>query len=503
MLPGIPCSSYNMQNQITTGAPQTGFRCDPSAAVRSAGKNTAPGTDIRAIGTLKSFDEAARQGYREDYSIQDAAESLWRKETQTIHLKDLEDPEKSKEFLENWRLQARWDLGIQGGPTKDEVISAYIQGLRQNGLSGEVDFSVLTRELASFKATTPEELEDGLDYVASRYVALLDKLERNFQGEELAARTAKLEEVYQAGKAEMINGYTQFLQDNLGLSDSNAQTVRDSLSAILAGKEEACRSTLKQVHEAVEQAGPDSLWLQNHDAYIASQLRAASTAGMAGESQPLYSVQDLAAAGQIAQSYQKEIAYASSLRNEAVLALDLSMADMKAETMISQGLVSENMAALLRESRAQGHENVLSALNQALARRENTRAPGEPKGTFAPVDRAVFQGIYRATMDAYRQNGGDAVKAIQAGVSAGQKLTAQAAAKAPKAARWGNSIKSYWQEFYKTPETRTPSRLDTQMNNLLILAGRTARPPCSAYQQYVTSWQDFLTSMGGGVDVRA
>lgn len=84
-------------NQITTGAPQAGLRCDPSAVVRSAGKSVAPGMDISGLGTLKNIDEAARQGYREDYSIRDAADALWRKETQTFNLKDLDDPEKSKE----------------------------------------------------------------------------------------------------------------------------------------------------------------------------------------------------------------------------------------------------------------------------------------------------------------------------------------------------------------------------------------------------------------------
>ena len=52
--------------------------------------------------------------------------------------------------------------------------------------------------------------------------------------------------------------------------------VRDSLSSILAEREDACRGALQQVHEAVAQAGPDSVWLKNHDAYIASQLRAAA-----------------------------------------------------------------------------------------------------------------------------------------------------------------------------------------------------------------------------------
>ena len=491
----------NITNQITTGAPQAGFRCDPSAAARSAGKSVAPGTDISGIGTLKSIDEAARQGYREDFSIRDAAESLWRKETQTFNLKDLDDPEKSKEFLENWRMQARWDLGIQGGPTKDEVISAYIDTLRQNGLDGAVDWNGLAHELKSFQATSPEELEDGLNYMASRYVAALDKLERNYSGEELVAQRAKLEEVYQAGKSGMIDGYTRLLQDNLGISDSDAQAVRDSFSSILTEKEKAYRGALKQVNEAVEQTGPDSVWLKNHDAYIASQLRAA---GKACESTARYSVQDLTAAGQIAQDYRAEIDGASSCgRNEVTLGLNLAMADMKAETMISKGLVSDGMAALLRSSRTQGHENALSALDQALSTRESSRASDEPKGTYAPVDSTVFRGIYDAVMSAYRQNGGDAAKAIQAGASAGEKLTAQAAARAPKAARWGVSMKHYLQEFYKAPEERKLSRLDTQIHNLLIQAGQTPRSQCSTYQKYVNSWQDFLTSIGGGVNIRA
>ena len=485
----------NITNQITTGAPQAGLRCDPSAAVRSAGKSVAPGTDISGLGTLKNIDEAARQGYREDFSIRDAAESLWRKETQTFNLKDLDDPEKSKEFLENWRLQARWDLGIQGGPTKDEVISSYIDTLRQNGLDGAVDWNGLAHELKSFQATSPEELEDGLNYMASRYVAALDKLERNYSGEELTAQRAKLEEVYQAGKSGMIDGYTRLLQDNLGISDSDAQAVRDSFSSILTEKEEAYRGALKQVHESVAQTGPDSVWLKNHDAYIASQLRAA---GAAGQSKAQYSVQDLTAAGQIAQDYRAEIDGASFCgRNEVTLGLNLSMADMKAETMISKGLVSGSMAALLRNSRTQGHENALAALNRALAQRESHRATGEPKGTCTPVDSAVFRGVYNAVMSAYRQNGCDGAKAIQAGVSAGEKLTAQAAARAPKAARWGVSMRSYLQEFYKAPEE------ETTVLGLQIKYLTNQKPRSSAYQKYVNRWQDFLASIGGGVDVRA
>ena len=476
----------NITIQITTGTPQAGFRCDPRAVVAS-GSGTSQGS-----ARLLHLDLSDRKGYREDYSIRDAAEGLWKKENFDFNIFDPTSIQ---------RMQDRVRQGSYTMKPTDEELSAYLDTLRQNGLDGSVDWTGLTRELEAFKTTTPEELEDGLDYLASRYVAARDKLERNYTGEELTAQLAKLEEVYQAGKSGMIDGYTQALQDNLGLSDSDAQAVRDSFSTILAEKEETYRGALKQVHEAVEQTGPDSVWLKNHDAYIASQLRAADKAG---QSEARYSVQDLAAAGQIAQSYRTEIFDASFCgRNEATLALGLSLADMKAETMISKGLVSENMASLLRNSRAQGHENALAALDQALARRESNRSSGEPKGTFAPVDRSVFQGIYNATMNAYRQNGGDGAGAIRAGVSAGQKLTAQAAARNPQALRWGISQEHYWKEFYKTPEERRPSRLDTQINNLLIQAGQPPRPQRSTYQEYVNRWQDFLTAIGGGVNIRA
>ncbi len=253
---------------------------------------------------------------------------------------------------------------------------------------------------------------------------------------------------------------------------------------------------MKQVHETVGQTGPDSVWLKNHDAYIAFQLR---VSGAAGQSEARYSVQDLTAAGQIAQSYQTELFNASSCgRDEATLALNLSMADMKAETMIQKGLVSQNMAALLRNSRTQGHENALTTLDQALSKRENNLAPGEPKGTFAPVDRSVFQGIYNATMNAFRQNGGDGAGAIRAGVSAGEKLTAQATARNPKALRWGINIESYWKDFYTAPDTKDVSPLEKQINRLMKQTGKTSSLGKSTYQKYVDSWRDFLTSIGGG-----
>ncbi len=42
------------------------------------------------------------------------------------------------------------------------------------------DTSILARDFRAFRTASPEELSDGIDYLASRYVATLDKLESNY-----------------------------------------------------------------------------------------------------------------------------------------------------------------------------------------------------------------------------------------------------------------------------------------------------------------------------------
>ena len=59
------------------------------------------------------------------------------------------------------------------------------------------------------------------------------------------------------------------------------------------------------------------------------------------------------------------------------------------------------------------------------------------------------------------------------------------------------SMRSYWQEFYKAPEE------EATVLGLQIKYLTNQKPRSSAYQKYINSWQDFLTSIGGGVDVRA
>lgn len=460
-------------------------------------------SDLSQANLIKHIDLSGRQGYRSDYSIRDAADNLWQKEYLTFNIKDLDDPQKASEIVENMRKQAIRDIGNGQGviETKEEALDSYINELRQNGLDGTVDWSGIGREFQAFNNTTPEELADGLDYLASRYVAVMDKLERNFSGEELTAQLNKLEQVYNSAKSGMIDSYSEFLKSNLGISENDISDIKDSFSVILEDRVNGYRSAIGKVNDEVSETGADSVWLKNHDAYIAFQLRSSVTNE---KSSAKYSVQDLSAAGRIAQEYQNESNSAEfGNRNEASLALNLSMTDMKTETMINKGLISKDMASLLRNSRNQAHKNVIDALDKRLSALESSRAPGEPKGAFAPADISVFNGIYDAVMKSFAENGGDAAKAIRDGVSYGKTVTAQVHAKNPEIFRFGNSMEYFWKDFYTAPKPQVSSFLKQQADSLLTQSGKVSDSESSVYQKYVRQWNDFMVSELGSVDIQA
>lgn len=61
----------------------------------------------------------------------------------------------------------------------------------------------------------------------------------------------------------------------------------------------------------------------------------------------------------------------------------------------------------------------------------------------------------------------------------------------------GREHEEYWQEFYKAPEEQA-TVLGLQIKYLTNQKAKS-----SACQKYVTGWQDFLASIGDGVDMRA
>lgn len=426
------------------------------------------------------------KGFQCSYSITDAATSLWQRENTRVRRDDAPSVA---------RLQARLRSGnLRMTPTQEEI-KDYLVCLRRDGLSGQIDWQGFAAELRSFQDMPPEELTASLNYVASRYVSVRDKLMRNFTGSKLAEQESEMKNIWVTGVAGLVDGYANFLQINLGASDLDAQAVRVSLDALIEQKIDTYCTMVGQTNTDAAQAGPDSIWICNHDAYMATRLREAVVSDKANSipARGVYSIQDLIVAGQIAQTYRFEIegAYAG-WRNEAQLALNLAFADMKEETLIQQNLVSEKMAAFLRDSRSQGHSVALEAVGMYLDYQKDSGLSGESESDNTGVDCSIFRGIYDAVLSDYHQNGGDGAEAIRAGVTTGEAATAQAYARNPEAARWGQSMEQYWKTFYTVPNLGIQTPKEQQIAQMLARIGRSPRRSNSTHQNYINDWQYFL-----------
>lgn len=224
----------------------------------------------------------------------------------------------------------------------------------------------------------------------------------------------------------------------------------------------------------------------NQTQYMAVQLRQAaggiSDSAVGGG----FTLGELRAAGEIGGAYQAIYQQVSQGKggDEAFLALDLSMIDMKMETLIQTGAVGGTMAGILRGSLTQRHQDVMDAADQRLAVRSEQALPGE--GSIPNLDRGLFQSIYDTVLNSFHHNGGDGLAAIRDGAAFGERAVAQAGRENPEVSRWGVSKSDYFAKFYASSQTSD------------WFGGIRLRK--SEYEKYADSWKRFLSTISSPRD---
>lgn len=115
-------------------------------------------------------------------------------------------------------------------PTQEDF-ALLLEQLETKGLSGQVDLSQVAGNFSSVAAgVNAGNLGQSIDYLTSRYVALVGQLQRNGASQETRE---ELEQVFAQGKEALVSSYADRLQDALGLSDQDAQQVRANLEGLI------------------------------------------------------------------------------------------------------------------------------------------------------------------------------------------------------------------------------------------------------------------------------
>lgn len=456
MITSITCEKYNIQNHASTRYLGVALPDDGQSLISQPSLSTpAQNTDRFSLAHFSS----PKLG--DPYTKADVLNQLWR-EAHTINLDD-----------------ANATGGLCFDPTEEDL-TQLAQQAEARGLNEQIDFSKISSDFSkTFSAVHAGNLGDAIDYLASRAVALEKQINRNYTGEARESQLQELEQTFQFGKTELIDSYTNRLQTALGLSDSDAQTIRSTLDTLISQRVQTYQAAQSQMADSL--TGTQDEWLMNQDQYMASQLRGAVDSISDSASGGKLTLGDLRAAGEIAGAYQEMYQNASqgSGGNEAILALDLSMIDMKMEALIQKGVVNDTMAEMLQGSLELRHQAVMDIADQRLAVRRETALSSQ--GPIPNLDRNLLQSIYNTVLTSFQQNGGNALAAIQDGVAFGKTATAQAGKNNPKVSRWGVSMADYWDRFYTSSEV-SDWHGGTRLQK-------------SEYEKYADSWQHFITTV--------
>ncbi len=399
----------------------------------------------------------------EAYTKSDVLMQLWK----DAHSFDLNDPNCS--------------IGICFDPTEKDL-QDLVQQMRSRGSNGQINFSEIAKSLANaFSTIHAGNLGDAIDHLASRAVALEGRINRNYTGEERSDQARQLDDLIQQGTNALIDSYAGRIHDALSLSEPDTQKLRSSLEALIEQRIQAYRGVQAQMPDTL--TGTEDEWLLDQDLFMASKLRDATGGISDSANSGELTLGDLRAAGELAGAYQAvyQRAAQGTGGDEVFLALDLGMIDMKAETLIQKGMVSETMDGMLHRSVEKRHQDVMDTADRRLSVRREEALSGQ--GPIPNLSRELFQSIYDAVLSSFRKNGGDALAAIQDGAAFGKTATAQAGRADPKVSRWGVSKADYWDRFYASREVSN------------LYGGK--RTQKSAYQGYVDSWQHFLSTISG------
>ena len=422
------------------------------------------------------------------------------------------DYTKEDAIMKQWNKQGSFNLydymnggkvNLQDPNPSAEVLQEFEKQLQASGVQKEVDWSGLMFDLrgigfdadAAAYTIGADNFSRKVDYLASRYVAVEDKIKSTTTGDTQAEQLKKLNEIYKSALGEIADGYSgivgSFLEEN-GVNGEKGKIYASIVSGVESRIEEY-RKGLSGNAALEGLKGTQDQWLLSDDAYVASVLRESAstpTNSPAKSADAPYTLNDLNALGQYVSALstmEKPNNANIYTMDEARIGLDFSMLAMKADTLRSSGGISETMAGLLQKTADGFMKSFLDRLDSQLSESRKAGAAAGDRAGFAALDRNMVWNVYNQTMQHYRDSG-DAMQALIKGAEYGaEKISAKSA---DGAYRHQNSV-AYWSNFFGKSASHFGAYESSD----------------STFQKYLTDWADFQSGLIGGevagIDVKA
>lgn len=331
------------------------------------------------------------------YTKQDALLKQWNKEG-SFNLYDALNGEKVK--LQN------------PNPSADEL-KAFQQKLQQNGISTDIDWGDFEFDMKGIGfdvkspvfSLKPEDFNRKTDYLASRYAAMKDRIQKNFSGERAQQQMKKLDELYQSAAEELAKGYSNavggFLEQN-GLSGEKERIYQSVINNV-DNRAREYEEYLSNNPDFADLKGTEDEWLEQDDEYIASLLRGRDVQNISHEEAKTehYSQKDLDILGR----YVSELTqWEHSMHNmdEERIGLDFALLSMKTQHLRKEQGISSSLDSTLTKMLDGFMSHALDRLDKKLSNLRENGAALHDKAGYAALDRQAIRDVYEKTTEHYK-----------------------------------------------------------------------------------------------------
>lgn len=430
---------------------------------------------MKSITEVSSLTKSLYAVDRPDYTKEDAINKQWKK----MNTMNILDALEGTVDTSNRGLSAKdVERQIKKGDLLDEVSDIDLRML-QFELSG-LEFE----EGRGYQSVDSGELYKNVEYLASRYVAMEDKIKKVCTGAEQIERLNRLNKMYMETLEKMAKSYSEIvggILEDYGVSGEKEKIYQSFKSGVDQQVDEY-RMFLKQDQRLTGSEDTENAWLLKDDEYIAAMLRKQNLISEASLSKEgAYSLWELDVLGQYVSSLStmetKAVTYEMT---EERLGLDLAMLAMKTDVLCKEKNVGSVLNTTLKET-LNGYLNVfLDRFNQKLEiNRRNPLIEADIQGNAELNKESVWK-VYNKTIEQYRisENGMEAlIKGAEYGRS--QYLKRMELENLEDIYRYKNSS-FYWFDFFENLLERRTNSYEKEGN---------------AYEQYMVGWLDFKNSL--------
>lgn len=297
------------------------------------------------------------------------------------------------------------------GQVSQESLDEFRAKLEAEGLGDEIDWRGVQEDFIQMdlRLDNAERFAQKVDYLASRYAVLKDRIQTQYTGEKLEQEMQTLDTLYTKAKEEMASSYADNIggfYEELGQSGA-AEDMRESILAAIDEKADKYVAYLAENDIAGDIIDPSQQWLKQDDGYMAARLRerAASSvdppAARADTSPAPYNAADLA----FAAVYAKECA--EQLNNpqwdtyevkesDADLGQFLALQYQSLTGQMTAAGVSDRLSDLLKDSFKPFIGKLLDALDEKISHNRERVAEKPWQAGLIRTDNINRDDVYRA-----------------------------------------------------------------------------------------------------------